>query len=183
MKLTQKIIHELLDYSPETGMLIWKYRDRKWFTSDRAQKSHNSQYSGQEAFTAINGFNGHKIGNIFGTKYYAHRIIWLYVTGHWPNPEIDHKNRNPTDNRWSNLRETGRLGNGKNLTIKKNNTSGHTGVGWHTKAGKYYAEIKVNHQKIHLGLFHSLEVAVIARKIAERKYGFALGHGTARPSK
>jgi len=42
---------------------------------------------------------------IAGKKVMAHRLIWLYMTGAWPERQIDHINGVKTDNRWANLRQ------------------------------------------------------------------------------
>lgn len=38
------------------------------------------------------------------------------MTGDWPTQEVDHINRNKTDNRWYNLRDVPRSVNQKNRT-------------------------------------------------------------------
>jgi hypothetical protein len=56
--------------------------------------------------------------------------------------------------------------------INSNNTSGHKGVVWHKKAGKWTAVIMFKRKKYYLGLFADIEDAIEARKKAENKiYG------------
>ena len=43
----------------------------------------------------------------------VHRVVWLMVTGEWPEDTIDHINFVRDDNRWSNLREMSRSDNVK----------------------------------------------------------------------
>lgn len=59
--------------------------------------------------------------------------------------------------------------NGKNLKIKKNNTSGFPGVGL-TPSGKYRVRITVNGKELHIGTFTTFDEAVSARKVAELEY-------------
>ncbi|WP_424031702.1 HNH endonuclease [Methylocella sp.] len=42
---------------------------------------------------------------IDGRPYTVHRVVWLWKTGEWPFPEVDHEDRNGTNNRWTNLHE------------------------------------------------------------------------------
>lgn len=58
------------------------------------------------------------------------------------------------------------------LTAKtsKSNTSGHKGVSWDKKQKKYVSYIYFKRKKIYLGIFDTLEAAVVARKKAEEKY-------------
>lgn len=42
---------------------------------------------------------------INGKGYYLHRLVWLYHKGTLPINEIDHINRNKSDNRIENLRD------------------------------------------------------------------------------
>ena len=82
---------------------------------------------------------------------------------------VDHKNRNPLDNRRKNLRQCSPKENSRNLTASKRNTSGYLGVGI-TKHGKYRARIMVNRKEIRLGNYDRLEDAIKARQEAEKKY-------------
>jgi hypothetical protein len=50
-QLTQKIVRELLDYNPKTGVLTWRRRHRKWFTSDRICNMWNTKFAGKPAFS------------------------------------------------------------------------------------------------------------------------------------
>ncbi len=114
--------------------------------------------------------SGHIQIRIDGKPYLAHRLIFFMVTGRWPEGEIDHINGDPSDNRWSNLREATHAENGRNLRKMSHNTSGVPGVSWYARLGKWQAQIQVNRKKIHLGYFTDFEDAVAARRAAEIKY-------------
>lgn len=83
---------------------------------------------------------------------------------------VDHINHNRLDNRKSNLRICTFAENGKNLSLKKNNTSGVAGVCWDKSRKKWSAVIKVNYKPIHLGRYKEFNDAVKVRKEAELKY-------------
>jgi predicted GIY-YIG superfamily endonuclease len=54
--------------------------------------------------------------------------------------------------------------------LRCDNTSGHKGIAWHQRLGKYRVRINVAKRGIHLGVFGTLDQAVAARRAAERKY-------------
>jgi hypothetical protein len=102
--------------------------------------------------------------------YRAHRLAWLYVYGTWPEGQLDHINRNRSDNRISNLREVTNKQNHQNRSKPSNNTSGHPGVSWHKRDSKWLSSIRHNYKKTHLGYFTNIEDAIAARKAAEKLY-------------
>lgn len=42
---------------------------------------------------------------LLGKDYMAHRLVWLYFNGVFPEGQLDHENRKPADNRIENLSE------------------------------------------------------------------------------
>jgi hypothetical protein len=96
---------------------------------------------------------------------FLHRIIMDDPEGQF----IDHINRDPLDNRRDNLRIVTRQENNMNLSMKKTNKSGITGV-CRDKKNKWRAQIKYKNKTIYLGIFEKLEDAGKARKDAEMKY-------------
>ena len=82
----------------------------------------------------------------------------------------DHINRNTFDNRKNNLRKATQEENAKNRTIRKDNTSGVTGVYWHKGTGKWQAGIGLNGKMKYLGVFDTYEEAIEARVKAEKEY-------------
>tara|TARA_R110000751_G_scaffold207745_1_gene311540 strand:+ start:198 stop:683 length:486 start_codon:yes stop_codon:yes gene_type:complete len=83
---------------------------------------------------------------------------------------VDHINRDPLDNRRENLRIVSRQENQMNLSMKKTNKSGITGVSWHKDANKWRADIAYKYKHIYLGYFDTLEEARKAREDAEEEY-------------
>jgi hypothetical protein len=173
--LTQAIVREFLHYDPDTGLLTWRHRRRCWFKNDHFCNAWNTKHAGQPAFTAMS--DGYHQGRIFDQGYQAHRVIFLWMMGRWPN-EIDHINHDRADNRWRNLREVDPYEQNGNLSLPRNNSSGHAGVV--RFRGKWQASIQVNGRTRHLGTYPIFEAAVAARKAAERRYGFHVNHGASR---
>jgi hypothetical protein len=84
------IVRELLIYDPVTGLFEWRRRDRKWFRSNHDWKTWNTKNAGKRAFTYTD--DGCNTGSIFGLGVQAARVAFLYMTGRWPDPEVDHRN-------------------------------------------------------------------------------------------
>jgi HNH endonuclease len=175
IELTQEIVRELLDYDLDTRGLTWKWRERKWFLSTGQYKSWNTQFAGKPAFTGK--FGCYATGSIFHKTYYAHRVIWLYMTGLWLDPEIDHDNHIRSDNRWVNLFEATDFDNNRNRTLPRTNTTGRVGV-YKAPHGTFEAKMNVNGG--YLGTCPTFEAAVAVRQSADRQLGFRPNHSKPR---
>lgn len=155
MDMTHKKLKELLLYSEETGEFTW------------AEKSVRKTMIGNIAGTVQ--LKGHIQIQLFGVKYLAHRLAWLYVTGSWPNGSIDHINRVPSDNRFCNLREVNHSQNAQNSSFVPENKSGFLGVRWAKHANKWRAKIKLGGREIHLGYFSTPDDAGAAYLEAKKE--------------
>lgn len=60
--ISQNDVQQLLEYDPDTGRFVWRYRDREWFLSDHGFKVWNAKHAGREAFTS--SLNGYKQGRL-----------------------------------------------------------------------------------------------------------------------
>ena len=154
--ITAEKLRELLHYDPATGIFTWKIGSA-------------NQVKAGDAAGCPTG-NGYLQIRLQSRLYKAHRLAWLYVYGEWPEDQLDHINRNRSDNRISNLRDVTQKQNHQNRSKSSNNTSGHTGVVWHKQRSKWQAKIMHNKKDISLGLFTNIEEAIASRKAGELKY-------------
>lgn len=162
--MTQEYLKSIVDYDPETGFIVWAFH-----RGSRSEKGRTAGYKRPN--------NGYITISINKKTYLAHRLAWLYMYGEWPNGQVDHINHIRTDNRIKNLRVVDSTGNNKNSSLPSTNTSGHVGVYFDKKIGKWMAKIHKNNKQIWLGYFLSIDDAIIARKTAEKILGFHQNHG------
>ena len=155
-ELTAEYLRSVLHYEPETGIFTWKV--------SQARRIRVGDVAGSVRA------DGYLAVKVRGQIYKAHRLAWLYGLGEWPKLDIDHINRNRSDNRIANLREVTHKQNLQNAGKYSHNTSGHTGVYWYKQTAKWQAQIAHHQKKIHLGFFNTIEEAISARKAAERLY-------------
>lgn len=173
--LTFEYAHRVLNYDPDTGKFHWKARPESAFRIILSYRRWEALYAGREAFVSDGG-HGHKAGEINGKRYLAHRVAWLMHYGAWPAGDVDHDG-DGGNNRLINLRDVSHQENMWNQKMRKNNTSGVTGV-YATKSGKWMAHIKVDGRLITLGTFQEKDEAIRSRLEANEKYGFSARHGT-----
>jgi len=151
--ITQEYLKEIFDY--KDGNLI------------RKVKTCTNVIVGDIVGTVHN--NGYLRVQISRKLYYVHRLIFMMHYGYFPK-EIDHIDGNPQNNKIENLREATHSQNNKNLAIKKNNTSGFSGVCFCKTRKKWSAQIVIDGKRKTLGRFENKEEAVLCRKMAEIKY-------------
>lgn len=152
--LTQLELKKLLNYDIGTGIFTWKVS------------------RGKAKVGKIAGFidtSGYVIIRIFNKNYLAHRLVWLYVNGIFPE-QIDHTNRTRNDNRLENLRICTKSQNQYNHKNHSTNTSGVKGVSWNTNAKKWKVAIRTEFGRIHLGYFKCLDEAKSIIIEARNKY-------------
>lgn len=150
----QKHIIALFEYSPKTGKFTRKVRT--------STNTHVGDIAGSN--------NKYSQIRINGRAYRANRLAWLYVHGSWPTGQIDHKDRDPTNDRITNLRDVTQSVNQHNVSRRADNWSGQAGVTWNARTGKWRARIHADKKAYFLGAFDSLTEASAAYQAAKRIY-------------
>lgn len=145
--LTHERLTEALAYDAETGIFTWKI-------------SVGATKRGRVAGGKTQ--HGYRTLSLDGTLYYAHRLAWFYVHKEMPH-EIDHIDRDRSNNRIDNLRSVNRSLNNHNRADVIGGT-GYRGV-WFSGC-KFISIIRVNGRRRSLGTFNS---AVDASEAYERE--------------
>lgn len=154
--MTQAELKEIITYDPDTGFVKWK------------QTGKGRKIKPPNISDGVLELEGYVSMQIKRKRYKVHRLIWLYMTGDWPKDQIDHINRNPTDNRWCNLRE---------VTCQQNQFNRNSkGYYLDKKTGKYDSMIFVNGKSLYLGRYETAQEA--KKAYLEAKYKF---HGIMCP--
>lgn len=152
--ITQSRLKEVLHYQPETGRFTWRMR-----TSTRIHVGD----------TAGGLSRGYIVIRVDGTLYQASGLAWLYVTGNFPQLQIDHKNTVKHENWFGNLRDvTGAINRQNRRTPQKNNRLGVLGVSPDNRRG-FKAEITVYGKCKYLGSYATAERAYVAYVEAKRR--------------
>lgn len=151
---SQSELLSLFDY--RDGVLYWK--------NARGKKTK----AGDKAGSFCNTLKYCRI-TIDKRIYRLHRVIWKMLKGYDPI-DLDHINRVKHDNRIENLREVTQSQNLCNRGLFKNNTSGITGVSFHSKSNKW--RVRIHYKKIctQLGVYDDYELACLVAEEARDKY-------------
>ena len=149
------ILGSRLRHCPDTGNLYWK----------------NGPKSGKEA--GWSDRHGYKLTRVNGTLLRNHHIVWFFNTGSWPTSEVDHKDNNPSNNLFSNLRMSDRRGQGANQTLQGRRAGKWKGV-HQSPSGKFYVKIKSKGKTvtgIPADIENPREAAMIYNTWAEKLFG------------
>ncbi len=109
---------------------------------------------------------GYRYVSIDGREYKEHRLIWVLVTGVWPENQIDHKNGVRADNRFENLRDVTGTINQRNRSKLRNNSSGYRGVTFKRSNRRFMAQIRLERGRKFLGYFDTAKAASRAYEAA-----------------
>lgn len=149
-------IRDYLSYDPESGVFRW--------TKSSARRITIGDIAGN-----VNRAVGHRRIRFQNKYYLAHRLAWFFMHGEMP-PEIDHKNRQPDDNRFENLRLSTSSQNKCNSGIRANNTSGYRGVSFYKQTSRWAGEVRAGGRRVWSGYFGTAEEAARARDVVAAKH-------------
>jgi hypothetical protein len=113
--------------------------------------------------------------SINGTRYFAHRVIYLMHHGYMPEI-IDHIDMDVTNNRIENLRAATASQNRCNVAQRSDNTSGVKGVSWVKSKDKWTARITKNKRLVLCEEYDDLVSAVIAVRSARLQHHQSFAH-------
>jgi hypothetical protein len=162
--LPVEVLRTLVRLDSGTGKLYWLRRN----SSERQPlcEAWNAKWEGKEAFISKR-IGGYLYGHIGDVKFLAHRVVYAVHHGFWPFEQIDHINRDRSDNRVINLRPANSSQNGQNKSLLSNNTSGFVGVT--KRRGRWGAQIMLRGSTVRLGHFDTPQEASVAYLSAKRE--------------
>lgn len=156
IEIPVSVLKEVFTADFDAGILLWKKKvSRRVCIGDEAGTKRPS---------------GHLYVQLNKKHLGVHRIMWAMYYGEWPSKLIDHKNRNPADNKIINLRLATKSQNGFNRAVNRKSTTGVKGVFLNKKTGAYKVQIRVNKKTHYLGLYKDIDAAKNAYITASKEY-------------
>ena len=153
-------IFALLDYNQFTGDVLWRARvlsNGKVFTKQAGK---------------VAGHKCKKLGYTFvridNCLIPVHRLAFVFMTGKWPEQNVDHIDGNGANNAWTNLRQASVSQNMMNTRLRSDNSSGHKGVWFCRQTNLWAAEVAAQKRKHWVGRFACMEEAIAARREAAK---------------
>lgn len=146
------------------ALFVYEAGVLKWKTREDCPKHWNGKFAGKAAGSP-NSLGYFKIKQN-GKFYRRSRIVWVFHHGSIPEGmQIDHINRNPSDDRIENLRLATGSENCRNMQ-SRGSQLGFRGVAKAPHWARYQARISANGVLHHLGMFDTKEQAAAAYKNA-----------------
>jgi hypothetical protein len=160
---SQEYLLALFDHDGETGELFHKKnRPLDHFKNAHGSNIWHAQHAGKRA-GSLNKHDGYwYVWVTPDNRVLQHRVIWKMAYGVEPKEEIDHKDRDRSNNRLDNLRESDRSGNCHNVSAQAKNTTGHRNVQWNKRRECWEVVIGCYKKTFTFGGFPTLEEAATA---------------------
>lgn len=151
--LTAERVRELLNYDPETGVFTRRTRGRGIPLHGRA---------------GSNAGAGYLHMRVEGCTYMLHRLAWLHYYGEWPKHNIDHIDRDRSNNAIQNLRDVRQTINKQNCVYAPNGSTGERNIWYGERRGRmrYRVSIKAQGRRPLQRWFDTLDEAIVARDAA-----------------
>lgn len=149
-------INQKYTYCPITGEFRWAVPTRSFKGGKQVGDLAGSVYN-----------NGRLCLYLNGVAYLAHRVAWVIMTGEEPPELIDHKDRDPLNNRWDNLRPATNRQNQGNRTPTKGRI---LPMGVRRAGSRYSARMTQKGKSIHLGTYSTVEEARQVYLAAKEEY-------------
>jgi hypothetical protein len=159
--ITQERLKKIFSYDPETGIFTRRF------------KTSNSSKLGVVTTQDSAGYIQFSVDAISKR---AHQWAFLYMENYIPD-QVDHDNRNKSDNRWCNLKPSNDKLNRKNMPKRKDNLSGVTGVYFDNYYQCWRAVIYDDTKRRSLGTFVLKSHAIAAREKELAKLNYHPNHG------
>lgn len=147
-------LKDYIDYDPNTGVFRWKvnYYGNKLGSSPRPTHS--------EGYIRV---------QFKGKRYFMHKVAFYWTYGYLPD-QVDHINRNTSDNRISNLRAATQAQNSCNKGAR--GKSKYRGVYWHNKNRKWVTSLRKEGVSHYVGCFEcEIEAAKAYNEKAKELHG------------
>lgn len=127
--ITFSEVRELLDYD-EAGFLRWRVSPK--FDIVVGSIAGN-----------LNKLSGYYEVTVRGKTYRVHRLVFMWHHGYMPENPVDHRDRNPLNNKIDNLREVSIQCNNRNCNVRVDNKTQVIGVFFHKQSRKWEAKVRV----------------------------------------
>lgn len=145
----------MLHYDTETGVFT-----RRITVNSRAMAGDICGYDDSHGYLQV---------TLDSRGYQLNRLAWLYVTGKWPEGDVDHRDTVRTNNRWTNLRDVPHQHNTQNIRKPfRTNKTGFLGVV--KKGDSFEANIKTGGVAKWLGSHPTPEAAHATYVTAKRQF-------------
>lgn len=156
-----ELLRSLVRY--EDGRVLWNKRSQEHFRRPGFAETWNRKYADRLVGVSIKKRGGHMTFKVAlpdeNYEVFVHRAVWALVHGSWPKYQIDHIDRDPSNNRIENLRDVS--GSVNQLNKEPAGVVPYLGVRF--LRGKYEARIKKDGKVFQVGTFPTALAAAKAR--------------------
>lgn len=135
----------LISYSPDTGEFTWVNPLRSF---EKGKVAGTVALKGRYIMIKVSSIG-----------FLGHILAWLYMTGEFPDGELDHEDGNGLNNKWLNIRPATRAKNCQNR-LSKTNRHGFQGV--LSRKDRYFGRVRMNKKNHFTGCYDSPEQAAEA---------------------